>query len=258
MPRVKKTEKEEELDIKKPVRDSVVTRWFKENAGDSAHDLKIVSELTARSCWDQFNLSPTVSGEVYAVIFYATFMTIIDFLMSQRKKYSQYTMEIGQCINIGYMNNTNDDNEKVGSFDPIIEYIGTNTRVQKDNETSITANLNKWKGANVKTEDEIREKIEKATLARLNSDEFKIDTRTDQMIFPIFGTFMDNLVAYVKVKYKEAMGTNVSTVSIDVFRIFRIKYSFNEEENMECIEYEPLTLMKCPMKSDDISKTYVD
>jgi hypothetical protein len=259
MPRVRKTEKEEEVDVKKPQIEPVCTRWFNENAGDDIEDLRHVANLTAKECHKQFNLNPCVSGEVYAVIFYATFIEILKYLQKQRSKYSNYTMEIGKSLNIGYVNNDNDDNEKVGSFDPVMEFIGSSTRNDKSEEdkVNIQKHLTNWKTNNVKSDANIVTTIENGVIARINAAEFNIHIGYGAIAFPIFCIFLDGLVSHVKYKWKEAQGTNVSTVSIDVFRLFRIKYSFNEEDNQECIEYEPLTLMKCLMKSDDISKTYI-
>ena len=54
-------------------------------------------------------------------------------------------------------------------------------------------------------------------------------------------------------KYKEAEGTDVSEVSMNVLGLFDIFYSFNEEENQEIIEYQPNIMMKLALKSDSVA-----
>lgn len=254
----KPKEIEQEIDVKaagKP--ETFVTAWFKDYAVNNAQELKIICDLTSRSAEEQFSLY-TKSGntEVYAVIFYATFKTILDFIRSKQKTYNNFTVEVFQSINIGYSNNDNEDNEKVGNFMPIMEHIGINRNVVDDDGSldsdRTVQNFIRWKILNSKKNVEYYKEIQETAHERLKS-QFKTKLRTSEAIFPLFCIFMDNIVSVLKMKFKEADGTDVSEVSMNVFGLFDAYYSYNSEDDEEIIEFQPNISMKLALKSDDIA-----
>lgn len=257
MPR-KPKEIEQEVDVtkeKKP--ETVVTRWFKDHAVDNARELKIICDLTARSAEEQFSLFiKSGNTEVYGVIFYATFMTILEFLRGNEKRWNELTIEICNSINIGYTNDDCEDNEKVGNFMPILEYIGINRNIV-DEGGSLDADKTKqnyirWKELNIKKNVEYLKEIQEKAYEKLKT-EFKTNTRTSEAVIPLFCTFMDHISNVIKMKYKEAQGTDVSEVQMNVFGLFDIFYSYDEDDDQEIIEFKPNITMKLALKSDDIA-----
>ena len=72
MPRIKKEEKDLELDIKSNIKkETFATRWFKDHAVNNANELKIICDLTARSAGEQFKLylKNRNNSEVFGVVF---------------------------------------------------------------------------------------------------------------------------------------------------------------------------------------------
>lgn len=257
----KPKETEQVIDVKEPVKkETFVTRWFKDYAVNNTKDLKMICDLTSRSAEEQFNMYlKNGNTEVYAVVFYGTFMTILDFIKNKQKKYNNFTIKICESINIGFCNNDDEENEKVGNFMPIMEYIGVNRNIIDDNalsEDKTTQNLIMWKDINIKKTTEYYKDIQETAFEKLKS-EYKVNLRTSEAIFPLFCIYMDNITNMLKIKFREAEGTDVSEVSMNVFGLFDVYYSFNEEDNQEIIEFQPNITMKLALKSDDISSENV-
>lgn len=254
MPKLKKEEKEldiETSETKKPM--TFVKRCFNDYAVNNKTDIKIICDLTSRSASEQFSMYlKTGNTEVYAIVFYATFMSILEFIRSKQKKYNNFTIAICNSVNLGYTNNDDENNEKVGNFMPIMEYIGINRNIvdsSNDIEINKTAkNFIRWKELNIKKNVECYKEIQEMAFERLKK-EYKTNLRTSEAIIPLFCIFMDHITNLLKLKYKEA-GDDVSEVSMNILGLFDIFYSFNEEDNQEIIEFQPNITMKLALKSD--------
>ena len=254
----KVVEHEQEIDINEPAKkETFVTRWFRDYAVNNASELKIVCDLTARSAEEQFELVlKSGNTEVYAVVFYATFMTILDFIKSKEKIYNNFTCEIANSINIGFTNNTDEDNEKVGNFMPILEYIGINRNIVDDTSAidadKTDTNFLRWKELNIKKTVDYYKEIQEQAYNRL-LHEFRTNMRTSESIIPLFCIFMDNIVSVLKMKFREAEGTDVSEVTMNVLGLFDAFYSYDSDEDQEVIEFQPNITMKLALKSDDVA-----
>lgn len=272
MPKKIVVEKDDNVDVVKSTeqKETFATRWFKDYATTNAEELRLVCDLTARSARDQFGLTiKTSHSEVYGCVFYATFKTILDFIRSKQKSYNNFTIVIAKSINIGYTNNDDEENEKVGNFMPIMEYVGINQNIvnldnleQEGNPTvseikkkandMLSKRFISWKELNCKKNAEYVNEIQEKAFAALR-DEYHIFLRTSEAIIPLFCVFLDNISNVLKVKFQEADGTEVSEVSMNVFGLFKVFYSFDEAANMEVIEFEPGIQMKLGLKSDENS-----
>jgi hypothetical protein len=254
MPR-KPKEVEENLEIQSPKKQTFATRWFNNVAVNNRKELKIICDITSRSAEEQFSMYlKSGNTEVYAVIFDATMETIKEFLRGKQKTYKRFTFEIANSLNIGYDNNDDEENEKVGNFMPIIEHINTNRKIVDDDtmidENKTNQNFIRWKELNVKKNIEYLKEIQEKAYERLKTD-YHTNVRTSEAIIPLFCIFMDNVCHVLKMKYKEAQGTDVSEVSINVLGWFDAFYSFNEQEDTEIVEFEPNIKFKLGTKNDD-------
>lgn len=256
MPR-KPKEEEQQIDVNTPVKkETFVTRWFNDYAVNNRTEIKFVCDLTARSAEEQFSLYlKNGNTEVYAVVFYATFMTILKFIKGKQNRYNNFTIQIANSINLGYSNSINENNEKVGNFMPIMEYIGINRNIVDDDNRDIdrtAQNYIRWMELNTKQTVEYYKEIQEHAYEVLKNN-YKTNLRTSEAIIPLFCTFMDHIVNVLKVKFKEAEGADVSEVSMNVLGLFDVYYSFNEEADKEIIEFQPNITMKLALKSDDIA-----
>jgi hypothetical protein len=253
----KAKETEVELDEVKQgkKKDTFTTRWFQDYCVNNTREMKIVCDLTARNAAEQFNMYISSGNtEVFAVIFYAAFTSILDFIRGKQKTYNNFTIQIAQTLNLGYTNNDDEENEKVGNFMPIMEHIdATNMKVIRDerlesNTTEIM--FQKWRQVNDKKNIDYYKEIQENAMKRLQQD-YHTQLRTSEAIIPLFCIFLDNIVAVLKESFRELEGTDTSEVSMNVLGLFDVYYSYSEEDAKEIIEFEPNIMMKLALKNDE-------
>lgn len=249
---------EEVQEIPKKKKDTFVTRWFNETAVNDHELLKKICDLTALEAEKQFSLYvKSGNTEIFGMIFYATFMSILDFLKSKQKDYNELTIEICQSLNIGYTNNDDEENEKVGNFMPIMEFIGSSRKIGNminldDDEKSNICYI-RWKELNIKKNVEYYKDIQEKAYEKLKS-EYKTSLRTSEAVIPLFCIFMDNIVGVLKSMYRAAEGTDISEFSCNVFGLFDTYYSENHEDGeQEIVDFMPSIPVKLALKSDSIS-----
>ena len=85
--------------------------------------------------------------------------------------------------------------------------------------------------------------------------EYKTSVRTSEAIIPLFCIFMDNIYAVLKTRWKESEALDVSEISMDVFGLFKVFYSFDEEDNCEVIDFETKLGSKLGLKDDSSANT---
>jgi hypothetical protein len=256
----KAKEQEQEIDLSTPKqekKETKVVKWFRQNVRNNQQDIKFVCDLTARSAQEQFSMwVKSGNTELYAVIFYVTFIQILKFIASKQKSYNNFTIEICNSINIGYTNNDDESNEKVGNFMPIMEFISINRNIVDDSGSidsdRTVQNFLRWKELNIKKNVEQYKEIQERTYAVLQKD-YKVCLRTAEAVIPLFCIFMDNLSNLLKMKYREAQGTGVSEVSMNVMGLFDMFYSYDEDEAREIIDLVPNITSKILLKSDDVA-----
>ena len=196
--------------------------------------------------------------------------TFLKFLRGMQTKWKEYSIEIANSINIGYVNNTNEDNEKVGNFMPVLEYIGINRNVVDrydipyDDSSEIAAKkitvpknhtdkqVMMWKVQNIRKTIENYNKIQEEAVQVLLND-YKISIRQSECIFPIFCIFLDNISNVLKIRFKELEGTDTSEIRINVLNLFEAFYSYDADEDQEVIEYAPTVAMKLALKNDEVA-----
>ena len=153
----KKDEREPEVEVTTAPakKETFAMAWFRDHAVNNATDLKIICELTARSVYEQFRLAVRSDNtETFAVIFYATFLSILEFIRSKEKTFKNFTMEVMNSVNIGYTNSSDVETEKMGNFMPIMEYIGVNKGIVNDrddvDDSYTSQSLMRWTEQNAK------------------------------------------------------------------------------------------------------------
>jgi hypothetical protein len=254
-----KKPKEVELDLQtseSPKKETFVTRWFKDACPDNPEDIKSICELTARSAEEQFKLELKGSNyEVFALVFFATFESVLDFLREKQKRHKKYSIEICNSINIGYQNSVDPDNEKMGNFMPVMEYVGVNRNIVNSSEMTpdtTTKSFILWKELNIKKRIEDYKEIQELAYD-LILNKYNTDLRTSEAAIPLFCIFMDHINNVLRMKYREAEGTKVSEIKLRVMGIFDAFYSFNEETAKEVIQYTPLPFFKLGLKNDSVA-----
>ena len=139
---------------------------------------------------------------------------------------------------------------------PIMEYIGINRNIVDSSSSfdvdTTSQNFIRWKELNIKKNIEYYKEIQEIAYEKLKS-EYKTNLRTSEAVIPLFCIFMDHITNLLKVKFREADGTDVSEVSMNILGLFDVFYSYNEDDNQEIIEFQPNIRMKLALKSDEIA-----
>lgn len=233
------------------------TVWFEDNCKNDKDTILTICNLTARSAEEQFMMhSRTNNNEIFACIFFATLMNTIDYIKKKQKSWKNFTLQIANSVNIGYCNNDDDDNEKMGNFQPILEHIGINRKLINKSDSSTDAtkqNFCLWKELNTKRSVEYYKEIQEQTYESLVSD-FAITLPTSEAVFPLFCIFMDHIVSVAKLQYQENEDVKaVSEIHFNVLGLFDIYYSYDDENDKEHIELDPGVSIKLRFKNDAIA-----
>ncbi len=235
-------------------------RWFQTNVVEDSDTIRMICDLTAKSAARQFSIYTSNKGnsEIYALVFFTTMIEILNFVATKRKTYNEFTIAIANSINVGFTNNLDENNENVGHFTPILEYIGTNMEYidplpsTEVDHNRMEHNAIAWKTQNLKKNAEFIKEIQNNAYRSLFSD-YKIDIRNAEVVIPLFCIFMDYINAVLKLKFQEAIGTGVSEVQINVMGLFKAYYSYDQESDKEVYEYTPSPRVKLALKSDNIA-----
>lgn len=239
-------------------------RWFNQYVIDDKEDIRKICAVVDKMASEKLDIAIANNGghmEVYAAVFHGILTAIMEYMRSKQKEgYKQFTIELGNSLNFGYDNDDDENNEKVGNFMPILEYIGTSTHPQRPRDTgvsntnTIAAAAMNWKSANMKKTTSHYQAIQEIAY-KILSKSYRVQLPTSELIFPIFCLFLDNMAAVLKYKYNELQGTGVSQVSMNVVGMFKATYSFDVINNEEIIQYQAFPAIKLGMKSDTMSHT---
>ena len=216
----------------------------------------MICDLVADSVANQFDMHVKSSNtEVFALIFFVTFETIMDFLNQKQTNFNNFTFKIAKSLNIGYTNNTNTENEKFGNFMPLIEYTGINRNIIRDEinnaDDKSEVNFIRWKQQNLTQNENFCNQIQNQAAVKL-ANEYGIQIVNNEAVIPIFCIFLDMAVYIVKTLYNEAnlVEDGPSEYKINVLGLFDLYYSFDSVEDKEHIDFTPGIYMKLRSKSD--------
>jgi hypothetical protein len=234
-------------------------KWFNEYCTEDKKYIKMICDLVADSVATQFDMHVKSSNtEVFALIFFVTFETILDFLKQKQSSYDNFSFIICKCVNIGYNNNTDTENEKVGNFMPVIEYMGINRNIIRDENNNADdkseVNFIRWKQQNLTQNENYCNQVQNQAALRLAS-EYGVQIVNNEAIIPIFCIFFDMIVEVIKAGFYDirAGSDDITEFKINVLGLFDAYYSFDPEKNVEAIDYLPGIYTKLREKSDMIS-----
>lgn len=243
------------------VKASKADTWFRINVTDDREFILKVCDMTSRKITALTHIrlinsqGEYVSPVVYAVIVDKIFDVIGRYLQEQQKKHPEFNIVIGQNLNIGYTNDKNIENEKVGNFFPFIEYLTENRSVfpivRSDPYETASLSYKSWLEKNVKKNVEEAKKIASTAMRELKDAGYNVFF--EEAIIPILCIFIDMLVLAMKHEYDALKETGQDEVSVNVMGLFYAHYSFDKEENREVIEFEAGIKMKQDYKNDSVA-----
>lgn len=231
-----------------------VEEWFDSTCVDNRKSILAVCGVMERIAAEQFKMSNHYGvPEVWALIFYQTFRTILDFLAKKREEgYTEFEVYVAKCVIIGYTNYVDEESEKVGNFMPFMEWIGKDSPIKYNDHESHDDNFIRWKEQNTYKNAEFSKWIQDRAAWELNKT-YGMNIGSPEAVIPIFCTFLDTLVSILKLDYQDA-GEDVSRVKMNVLGLFEVIYSFDEEDNKEIVDFKPSITPKMELKNDSIAE----
>lgn len=222
--------------------------WVDNNIVNDKEDLMIIGGMASRELHNKFklDLSPAATIAIYGI----TFETILDYLKKQQEnRHSSFQINICNVISVSYTNLADNDAEKRGNFMPFIQQISDgpipDTGISSPNTIELCT---AWNTSHISEHPEVLTEISAMTVRNL-SDRLAMRTADRELIMPIFCTFHENLISYIKLK---RVDLKVTSYMIDVAGIYKIKVS-EADDATEIIEYPTLIYTKKTTKDDGAS-----
>jgi len=200
-----------------------------------------------------------------SLVFKAALESVIDYLYSQQKKYSEYSLALMSNIHIGYLNNENADNENIGNFQAFIEHLGENKfpeetikftyDVQTTPKSTIISNIiNDYIRINMDFQNlqVLTANIHQLIKCWLGDIKFQLPSN---VYWALFGEFYESMLNYMHIK-----SSTESHVSLNVFGIFQIHMVDADIANYrdKYVYMEPLFSMKLGCKNDSNALTLAE
>ena len=222
--------------------------WVDNNVANDIEDILTIGGMTKRDLVSKFklNLSPELAVAIYGI----TFETIIDYLKKKQEGgYHAFQVNICNLISISYNNLEEDDSEKLGNFMPFIQQIADGPIP----DTGLTSNETiklcaAWNTSHITEDPDVLTEISNMTVRNLN-DRLSLKCGNRELIMPIFCTFHENLIAYMKLKRVDLGATSYM---LDVAGIYKVRVS-EADDGTEIVEYPPMIYTKKSTKDDSMS-----
>lgn len=222
--------------------------WVDEFVVNDKEDMMIIGGMTSRELIDKFklNITPAAAIAIYGI----TFETILDYLKKkQEAHFSSFQINVCNVISISYNNQEDDESEKLGNFMPFIQQIADgpipDTGISGTKTIELCA---AWNTSHISEEPEVLSEIQNMAVRNLN-DRLAMRTASSDLIMPIFCTFHENLISYIKMKRVDMQATSYL---LDVAGIYKVSVS-EADDATEIIEYPPLVYTKKTMKDDSMA-----
>ena len=221
--------------------------WVDNNVVNDKEDLMIIGGMASRELLNKFklNISPAAAIAIYGI----TFETILDYLKKQQEKHSSFQVNICNVISVSYTNLADDEAEKRGNFMPFIQQISDgpipDTGISSPNTIELCA---AWNTSHISEHPEVLTEISTMAVRNL-ADRLAMRTADRELIMPIFCTFHENLISYIKLKRVDMKATSYT---IDVAGIYKIRVC-EADDATEIIEYPTLIYTKKTTKDDGTS-----
>ncbi len=222
--------------------------WVEEFVVNDIDDMMNVGGMAVRELHEKFRIK--LSTEAAIAIYCLTFETILEYLKKQQeKKMQMFQINICNMISVSYNNLEDDESEKLGNFAPFIQQISDgpipDTGIDEGKSIALCA---AWNSSHISEQPDVLSEISTMVLRNL-SDKLAIHIAAKEVVMPIFCTFHENLISYIKLKRVDVGATSYT---IDVAGIFKVMVS-EADDATEIIEYPTCIYTKKTTKDDGMS-----
>lgn len=176
--------------------------YFNQNVVEDQQDVITICESASITIWDRFRIrfdDPRLLASVTSKIY----NTIVAKLLSLKKDYSSFTINICDRLEMGYNTKEDEDDEKVGNYNVFVRHLN-NTKKNNEIDDPTAKPIERavqWNTENVIEQPELIRKISIDASDALK--EIDVNTATSELIMPIFITVYESLINFLKIKRRE-------------------------------------------------------
>lgn len=178
-------------------------KFYEESIHEDKDDIQTISETTNMVIRERFNI-PLESHELTTAIFLKTFETFLKKLVSLEDKYDNFEINLANRLSIGFTNNLDqDDNEKVGNFMVYIHHLHEATKTENNDDPTVSniERVVQWNSENIIEQPGL---IRNMTIDAVKAlREIDIQLANNEIIMPIFITYYESIINYIKIKRRE-------------------------------------------------------
>lgn len=176
--------------------------YYADSIYEDEEHLQMVGETANRILFDRFHIT-IESYKMTTVIFLKTCEVIMDKLKKLITEYNEFTINICDRVSFGFSNNENEDDEKAGNFMVFMKHLKDSPRLEKSDDITMSnmERVVQFNSENIKAQPELIRGISVDTVKYLRDVDIQLSN--SELIIPIFVTYYESLVSYVKIKRKE-------------------------------------------------------
>lgn len=225
---------------------------FAENCVEDREDNILILDNAGRTIHKKFSVS-IEDPSIWGTIFYIVYNAIIEHIVSKEKEYSSYQLSVCDRFVVGYDNDEDEDNEKIGNFAIQIKDRGMNIDATDVDDPTITAREKcvRWNAENVINQaDDIRNiAIRSRDLLQIAG----IRLASPELIMPIFITIYQHLISFLKIRRRELDQFEYQCNFMSCFYI----YARESEQGDDIIAIKPSIGDKLNAKNDEAANKLV-
>ena len=219
-------------------------RYYYDNIYEDEEDIQMISETAISVIRERFHINLT-DHRLATSAFLKIFESFIDKLKSFQKEYNNFQINLANRLAIGFTNNENDDDEKVGNYMIFMQHLREATKIQSVDDPTVS-NIERavqWNAENVVENPELIRAITIEAVKYLR--DIDIQLANNEIIMPIFITYYECIINYLKIHRREA----------DLFEM-QLNYSWffigarEAEDGRDSIFIRPSINGKLSLKSD--------
>lgn len=223
---------------------------------DDKDELLTIADYTAQKLKSEFLIGCN-NPEMIITIFLFVYEDIIKKIHEKSKAgYNKYQITIAKSVEIGFDNAENEDYEKNGGFMVYIKHLyreSSENTSEPDFDDATISLCAAWNSINITTDVKIIKEICADVIKRLHDYDIWIDS--PEVIMPIFITFYNCIIDFVKIKRAESKQFEYE---INIASLFDVAARESNDPNEDIIAFTPSIEDKMRLKSDDIASSKFD
>ena len=221
--------------------------YFNERCVEDREHIETICRTAASIIYKRFKANFDDDAILVGSTFSKIFEVCIKQLMTFHEKYSEFKINLFNRLEIGYDNNNDEENEKVGNFMIFLIPLSIDKKDDSvlDPDAKAAQLATEWLSQNSINTPKTLSKISVDALDALK--DIDINIGISELIFPIFITVYETLVNYIKIKRKE---TNEFEFEINFLSCFSIGFRESAEDETGDIYIRPSIGLKLDFKSD--------